>query len=876
MLFQGSAHVGDDQHFKLVQEAGGTLNGSTTRDRTNYFEVLPSNQLELALWLESDRMGWLLPGVTQEKLDNQRDVVKNERRQNYENRPYGMGGAWVSAALYPPEHPYHWLTIGSQEDLTAASLEDVKSFFSRWYGPNNATLAIGGDVDTKTVLALVEKYFGAIPRGPEVEKPKPQPVVLKADLRILGEDRVKNPELTLTWTAVPRNHEDDATLDILARVLAANDTSILTRAFTIDAPLCAAVSAQNDAGELAGEFSISLRANPGVSLDTLEAKLRGILDGLAKSGFEDSAVEQVQGRYESDLLRRQESVGPRTSMLANLNCFDKDPGSWKEDLERHQAVDAGDLEAALERYVVGKPSIALSIVPRGKTELAAKNSQPAPQIGSTAVAGRAPSSERVALREAAADKTDRSHKPAAGPAPAFRAPKVWRDVWPNGVNVTASPYDEVPLALLTLAVPAGQLYEKREQGGIASLTAELLTQGTAQLGAREFRAELERLGANLRASAGDEELELSLSVPERHLEEASALLADVVLHPRFAEEDFTRLQKERLVSIDSRGDQIRTIASNAWRKLLHGDTALSMPASGTRETVSVLRASAVRDFWSSHAVPTNARVTYVGSRDMNDLRAVLTHLVNGWAMPAHVTQAPVERRPSIEKTRIYLIDKPGAAQSEIRIGQLCDSALSPRWYSLQVLNFPLGGNFSGRINLNLREDKGFTYGARSSFEGGRSYGQFVASAGVQTEMTRKDGSEVAVTRESVHEFMKEIKGILEGPTEQELAFAKDALLQGALRQYESMSAIAGYLENISRFGYPEDYAQKRLAELEGLTCAGLKDLAQRVLHPDQMLILIVGDKAKVKSTLGDLGYGDVIELDIDGHPLPTTGVQGTR
>jgi zinc protease len=876
MLFQGSEHVGDDQHFKLVQEAGGTLNGSTTRDRTNYFEVLPSNQLELALWLEADRMGWLLPGMTQEKLDLQRDVVKNERRQNYENRPYGMGGAWVSAALYPAEHPYHWLTIGSQEDLNAASLDDVKSFFSRWYGPNNATLAIGGDIDPKAALALVEKYFGSIPRGPEVAKPAPQPVQIAADQRICAEDRVKNPELTLTWTGVPRNHDDDAALDILARVLTANDTSLLTRALTIDEQLCANVSAQNDSGELAGEFSISMRANPGVTLDALEAKLNGLLAKLASKGFERAALEQVQGRYESDLLRRQESVGPRTSMLANLNCFDKDPGAWKQDLERHQAVEPADLKAVLQRYVVGKHAIALSIVPKGKLELAAKGSSPAPKIGSTAIAGRAPKGEQIAVRNAAADTFDRAQKPGAGPTPPFRAPTVWHDVWPNAVNVTASPYHEVPLALLTLAVPAGQVYENAKDAGIATLTAELLTQGTAKRTALEFRAELERMGANLRAGAGDEELVLTLNVPDKHLAEAAELLAEVVLEPRFATEDFERLQKERLVAIDSRADQIGTIAANAWRKLLHGDSALGLPSAGTHESVAALTPAAVKDFWKAHAAPVNARITYVGSRSDGELRGVLTRLVNGWTSPLKVVQPANERRPQVDRTRIYLIDKPGAAQSEIRIGQLCDTALSPRWYALQVLNQPLGGNFSSRINMNLREDKGYTYGARSAFDGGRSWGQFVASAGVQTEMTKKDGAQVPVSRESVNEFMKEIRGILAGPTEKELAFTKDSLQQGALRQYESMMAINGYLENISRYGYPDDYAAKRLQQLAGMTCESLRDLAQKVLQPDQMLILVVGDKSKVKSTLGDLGFGDPIELDIDGNPLPTTGAQGTR
>ncbi len=875
MLFQGSEHVGDDQHFKLVQEAGGTLNGSTTRDRTNYFEVMPSNQLELALWLEADRMGWFLPGVTQAKLDNQRDVVKNERRQNYENRPYGMSSAWISAALYPPEHPYHWLTIGSQEDLTAASLDDVKGFFSRWYGPNNATLAIGGDIEPKAALALVEKYFGPIPRGPEVAKPAPQPVQLASDVRIIGEDRVKQPELTLTWTAVPRNHADDAALDLLARVLTAHDTSILTKALTIDEQLCSSVSAQNDSAELAGEFSISMRANPGVTLDTLEAKLRGILEHLAQSGFGKDALEQVQGRYESDLLRRQESVGPRTSLLANQNCFDKDPGAWKKDLERHLAVTSADLSRVLKGYVIGKHSLALSVVPKGKPELAARGSTSAPAISSTAIAGLAPREAPVAPRVAPKDDFDRTQKPAAAPAPQFRAPRVWHDAWPNGISVTASPFSEVPLATLTLSVPAGQMYEAANQAGVASLTAELLTQGTQKRTPEEFQAELDRLGASLFAMANEEELVLTLNVPEHKLERAAALLAEVVLEPRFDAQDFARLQKERLVAIDARADQIRTIAANSWRRLLYGAGPLGQPSSGTHESLAALSADAVRGFWKEHANSTAARLTYVGARDSGGLRSALARLSTEWRSQPRAGAPVIDRHPALDKTRIYLVDKPGAAQSEIRIGNLSDTALSPRWYALQVLNYPLGGNFSGRVNMNLREDKGYTYGARTAFEGGRTTGQFVASAAVQTEMIKKDGTHVDSTKESVSEFLKEIRGMLDGPTEKELAFTKDSLLQGALRQYESMGAISGYLESISRYGYPDDYAAKRLQQLAALKREALRDLAQKVLVPEHMAILVVGDKAKIKKGLGELGY-ELVELDIDGNPLPSTGTGGAQ
>ena len=876
MLFQGSQHVGDDMHFKLVQEAGGTLNGSTTRDRTNYFEVLPSNQLELALWLEADRMGWFTPSVTQAKLDNQREVVKNERRQNYENRPYGMARAYIAAALYPPEHPYHWLTIGSQEDLNAASLADVLAFFGRWYGPNNATLAIGGDIDKTATLELVRRYFGSIPRGPEVSKPEPAPIRLASPLRIAAEDSVKLPQLSLTWPSVPMGHADEAALDMLGRILAMNDTSVLDRALRIDAPLCADVQASNNSDELAGEFLISVRANPGVALDELHLRVLALLARLAEEGIDADALEGVKGRYEAEFLRRQESVGMRTGMLANLNCFTRDPNSWKQDLDAHLSVTPEQIRAALKRWIVGQPELALSIVPKKQMALALKNSVLAPQIGSTARPGAKLAAAQVQLRTPAPDGFDRSIKPAAAAAKPFRSPVVWHDTWPNGICVTAVPYKELPLAVVTVSFAAGQIAEPDAQRGISMLTAGLLTQGTQTRTAQQVQCELDRLGATLTAAASDEELTLSLNVPERNLEEAAVLLAELVRRPRLGTEDFERLRSEQLVALGARSDQIRLIADDVFRRLLHGDGPLASPAIGTQEALQAMRVGDVAAFWAAHANSSTTRVTYVGSRDASGLRKCFAELLQPFGSQTALREGGQARETAaLQPTRVYLVDKPGAAQSELRLGHVADTALSPRSYALQVLNQPLGGQFSSRVNLNLREEKGYTYGARTSFESGRTYGWFLASAAVQTEKLEIGEDQktrvIPSTYESVDEFLKEIRRYREGPSDAELAFTKDALIQGALRQYESIVALSRYAAGISSFGYPDDFAARRLAELQALRREDLARLAQATLHPERMIVLVVGDKAKVRDSLRQLGLGEPIELDTLGRPLPTTG-----
>lgn len=875
VLFQGSEHVGDDQHFKLVSEAGGTLNGSTTRDRTNYFEVLPANQLELALWLESDRMGFLLPAVTLEKLDNQRDVVKNERRQNYENRPYGQAAGAIAAALYPAEHPYHWLTIGSQEDLTAASLEDVKGFFRRWYGPNNATLAIGGDIKTDEVVALVKKYFGGIPRGPEVAREAARPAKLAESVRLSQEDRVKLPQLAITWPTVAFGHADEPALDFLASVLAANRSSVLEKALRIDEALASQVDASNEADELAGEFSIRLRPVSGTRLDVLEKRTREILTKLAADGVDPAQLERVKARYEAGRIRRLETVSARTSQLANDNVSARDPGWFDADVRRHLAVTPQDVVRVLKEYVLERPAVVLSVVPQGKLELAAVDSKPVSK--EVRVADAKPAVDAAPAKAVTvADGLDRSKKPGPGPAPSPRFPAVWHVELANGVRAVGTPYRELPMTSLAFSVPAGRMRETPKTLGLASLTAEMMQQGTAALSSNEFQQELDRLGASINVSAGEEDMGIGLNVLDKHRAAAVALVADVLLRPRFAAEDFERVKRERLVAIDTRGDQIRMIAGEAYRRLLWGDsTPAGLSSMGTRESVSALTLDDVKGFWRENVVPDGARLTYAGALDVEGTKKLFESLSSSWKSSGKPVEIAARVRgqavPSaakasalpIEKTRLYLVDKPGAAQSEIRIGRVSVASTDPSFYPLTVMNQILGGQFSSRINLNLRESKGYTYGARTSFEGGITPGAFTASAAVKTD----------VTKESVVEFMKELASIREGVTDEELAFVKDSLAQGTSRQYESTMALLGYLDNVGRYGWPDDYGARRLTELAALRRDDLKKLAEGHVLPDAMVILVVGDKARIGKGLAELGYGEPIELDIDGQlvPSPTAG-----
>src|SRR5262245_7187268 len=401
MLFQGSQHVADNDHFRLIQEAGGTLNGTTNQDRTNYFETLPSEHLELALMLESDRMGFLLPAMTQAKLDNQRDVVMNERRQSYENRPYGLVHEMLLSALYPPGHPYSWPTTGSMADIGAATLEDVSRFFRRWYGPNNATLAIGGDFETARVLELVERWFGGLPPGPPVERPAPEPARLGETRRMVLEDRVQQPQLTLAWPTVPLGHPDEAALDLLADVLSANRSSVLDRALMIDEALATLVTIGHGAQERAGALILNLRPHAGVPLSRLEARVEELLAGVAGRGVDPQRLARLKRRREGELFRALETVAARTSRLGFDNLFHGDPGRLALELERRRAVRPEDVRDVLRRYLLGRPRVVLSCVPLARADLAA--------------------APRSTEREGEPSHPDRARVPPPSAAPSFRS-----------------------------------------------------------------------------------------------------------------------------------------------------------------------------------------------------------------------------------------------------------------------------------------------------------------------------------------------------------------------------------------------------------------------------------------------------------------------
>ena len=858
MMFQGSDNVADEEHFKIISEAGGTLNGTTNRDRTNYFETMPSNQLETALWLEADRMGFLLDAVTQKKFEVQRETVKNERGQNYDNRPYGLAREMTAKNLYPYGHSYSWLTIGYLEDLDRVNVDDLKNFFLRWYGPNNAVLTVGGDVKPADVVKLAEKYFGSIPSGPEVKDMEPMVPTLDKDRYVSYEDNVRSPLLNMTFPVVESGHKDEHALNVLASVLGQGKNSILYKNF-IQAQKALSANAYNSGSELAGEFTISIMAYPNQGLDQAEELVRKSLAEFETRGVTDQDLIQYKASSESRLINRLGSVSGKVSQLAYNETFTGNPNNIQEELRRIQAVTKEDVNRVYNQYIKGKNSVILSVVPKGKAELVAANDNYT--INTEGFVAAADEYSGLNYNKAV-DNFDRTKRPTAGANPVVNVPDFWTAQFNNGMKLIGTKSDEIPTVTLQLSMKGGHRLSMAnpEKAGISDLTADMWNEDTENYTAEEFSNELEMLGSSIRVSGGNDETTVYVQSLKKNLDRTLELMQERMFRPRFNEDDFERLKKQQLEGIANSATQPTAIANQVYNKLLYGEGHFNaIPGSGTTETVSGITLDDVKKFYENSFSPSQSHLVVVGDIEENEIKAKLGFLEK-WPKKK-IEIAEDVKAPSIDKTRIYFVDKPDAAQSEIRIGYpaMPYDALG-EYYRTGLMNYTLGGAFNSRINLNLREDKGYTYGARSGFRGSKYGGVFTASAGVRAD----------ATAESVTEFIKELKDYRDnGLREDEIAFMRSSIGQADARQYETPGQKAGFLGRLLEYELAKDYVTKQTEILQNINKKELDALAKKHLPVDKMHIVVVGDKKTVLPKLKQLEY-EVVELDMNGNPVNNT------
>jgi zinc protease len=820
MMFQGSKNRNKEYTF---DEVGGTRNGSTSEDKTNYWENIPPNYLEKALWMEADRMGFLIPAMDQKKLDNQRDVVKNERRQRLENEPYNKVYDLLPSLLYPTGHPYSWPAIGSMADLSAASMEDVSEFFRMYYAPNNASLCIAGDFNSAEAKQLVEKYFSPLPSGPPIDRIESWIPKLDGVRRVDVEDNVSLPRIYLVWHSPARYTPGDAEFDLLGNILSNGKTSRLYKSLIYEKQLAQDVSATQDSTELGSTFNITVTVRDGVNPEDVQKEVDAELQRIMKTGVTASELNAAKNNYETVFVRSLEQIGGfggRADRLNQYNTYLGDPGKFQWDLDRYTNATAADIQRYASKYLDMNSRLILDVVPQGKLS-------------------------------ATKDTLDRTVEPKPTAESTYDPPKIQRAKLSNGMEVLLVENHKLPLVQLNLVLKSGWANDPTDKPGTASLTAELLDEGTTTRNALQISDAVRDLGAELTTASSFDGSRVNLNILKRNLDRGLTLMSDVVLNPTFPKEELERQRKIYLGRIAQESKQPTVAALKTFMRNLYGpDHPYGQPftGTGTEESIKAMQRDDLLNYYHGNFFPNNSAVVIAGDLTMQEATAKLEKSFGTWKQ-GKVESKTIAEPPSIGSTKVLIVDKPEAPQSMVVLGYPFIRRDDPDYETLTLVNNVLGGKFTSRINMNLREEKGFSYGANSSFLALRSIGPFYASAPVQTQSTK----------ESIVEMLKEVRGIRgERPvTDQELADSKNNIIKRYPQQFQTLAGIAGQLANIYLYGLPDDEWSRYLTRINGVTSQSASDAAKKHLKDDGMLIVVVGDRKKIESGVKELNLGEL-------------------
>ncbi|MCU1321857.1 MAG: peptidase domain protein [Acidobacteriaceae bacterium] len=850
MMFEGSEHVGEKAHIKYVQGAGATdVNGTTSFDRTNYFETVPSNQLELALWLESDRMGFLLEGLDREKLANQRDVVRNERRQG-EGRPYNTASEEVYHLLFSHDHPYYPSVIGSHADIEAARIADIRDFHQQFYTPNNASIAIAGDFNPAQLKALLTKYFGPIPAGPKVTPVTLTTPPISEQKRATVTDTVKLPQLRIAFLTPAAYTPGDVDTSLAGYVLGGAKASRLDQKLVYQQQVAQSVSCSDDPLKLTGIFECTLTAKPGVKLEDLETTFWQELAKLQTEGPTqdelDSARTIVVTRKVTG-LQRLGGFGGIADTLNSYNQYLGDPGYLPKDVARYQAATIASVKQAAAKYLDKNHAVVVSCVP-GKKVVDDVPRSPADTDANVKLT--APYSADFETAQ-----NWRKTPPPAGPALTFHLPVPQTFTLKNGLQVLLVTDPNLPVLAASVVSRSGSETNPTDQPGLATFTAAMLTEGTAQRTSTQLAEDSERIGTRLGAVSSMDGTTTSVSVLTNNTAAAMDLLSDVVLHPAFPAADLERIRKQRMVSIQQESDQPTAIAQRVGPKIVYGSQPYGFSNSGTVDSVKSITRDQMLAFWSAHYGPKDSALVLAGDLKEPEARTLAERYFGGWtgSSTGTVTLPPPPAPPAL---RLVIVDKPGSPQTALFAYGIGLPRSTPNLEALQVMNYTLGGSFASRINMNLREVHGYTYGAQSLYTLYRTGGPFLAGGLVKTD----------VTAAAAKEMMFEIKRIqTEPPTPEELKMAKDARVQSIPAQFETTAATAAAMSAIFLYDRPLDYYAKLPDAYRAVTAADVVAAAKNDVHPDHLVIVAVGDKAKIEPSLKELNLAPIEYSDPSGN-----------
>ncbi|RRN59271.1 insulinase family protein [Pseudoxanthomonas sp. SGNA-20] len=856
LMFNGSEnHRGE--YFEPFELVGATdMNGTTWLDRTNYFQNVPTTALDLALWMESDRMGHLLGAIDQKVLDEQRGVVQNEKRQG-ENQPYGQADDLIYRALYPKDHPYHHSTIGSMNDLNAASLEDVKQWFRAWYGPNNAVLVLAGDIDVKTAREKVTRYFGHIPAGPTLERIQAGPVK-RATTRETMEDKVPQARIYRAWSVEQYGKPDLERLQLLAQVLGGSRGSRLDRRLVFEDKLADKVSAYVLPFELASTFYVTADVRQGVDPAQVEKALDEEIARLLAEGPTAEELGQAKIMTKASVVRGIERIGGfggKADALAECAVYTGNPGCFRDALE---VVANATVEEVREagRTWLGEGSHTLVVLP-GERQALAEEPSPTPEPF------KLPPPDRK--YRALKPQVDRSKGvPMPDRFPDLKFPALERATLSNGTQVILARRDAVPVVQLSYEFKGGFAADLGRKLGTSSFTMAMLDEGAGELDALGFANRAESLGAVLGAGATLDGGNAYLSALKENLDASLQLFADMVRRPRFEQKEIERVRATWLAGIAQEKARPNGAAMRVLPPLLYGQGhpyAIPFSGTGTEESIASLTREDLQSFHAQWVRPDGATLIVVGDTTLEEIVPLLERHFGDWKAAAPAPAA-VEAIPEVERPQaaaVYLIDQPGAVQATILAGQVVPSTKDPSTIVFDFANSVLGGEFSSRLNMNLREDKHWAYGAYSFTTQALGQRPWMAFAPVQIDKTA----------EALAELDREVREYVGGrkpPTPAEVAKIQATEIRSLPGAYETARAVLGTIGGIVRYDRPDDWVFRRKARIEALTVEQVQQAAA-TLDPDKLVWVVVGDLKQVEQPVRALKLGPVHVIDADGRPV---------
>jgi zinc protease len=841
MMFAGSRHLPRGAADKFLEGAGATdSNGSTDYDRTNYYDTVPGNQLELALWVHADRMGYLLDVLDQTALSNQQDVVRNERRESVENRPYGIVEEALNHQLFPRTHPYYASVIGSHADIQSAKLADVREFFARYYGPNNATLVIAGDIDKEKTRALVAQYFGTFKAGAPVPKPVVTTPPITAERRRVVKDRVTVPRVFMGWLTPPAYQPGDAELAVAAQILAGGKSSRLYKKLVYELQIAQETNAAQHAHALTSFFTIDVTARAGIAESELETAIDSELEALRATGPTAKEVERARNIIETAMLTAIEKPGGLANELNAYNQYTGDPGYLQRDLERLRRVTPADVQRVVRAQLQNRARAVVVGVP-----------------------GTPPPEQKVAIARVRPQASTGNHPdepwrataPAAGPLPPVALPVATSFTLANGLTVIHHDNPALPLVSAELVLRSGSDANPMGRPGLAGFTAQMLEQGTETRSAGQIADEIAQLGAFIGSASTPDASSVSLLSLKTSFTQALGVLADVVQHPAFPVAEVERQRAARLGDLAQQRDDAAAVAAVTGHAALYGPRhPYGYGQLGTEPALRETTREAIATFWRRHYVPGNAALVVVGDIRLAELKSLAMARFGAWPAEENVPVMPGTPVPT--PARVVLVDKPGAGQTALRITTLGAPRTTPDYAALQVMNAALGGLFTSRINNKVREEKGYSYGMFSQFRYDRTPGPFVIAGSVRADAT---GPAVA-------DIFNEVRAMVDTPlSQQELDNARNAQVLSLPALFDTNQAIGASLADSFIFGLPLDYYQGLPAQFARVDAAQVQAVARQYLAPDRMIVVAVGPRTTVAPQLDKLKLGAVQERDTEGQ-----------